>query len=58
MRSGTVPQSTRVAVLANPAFEVYPLYLHNLTVAARALGLPCRSWRCAVRRSWTPPSRR
>jgi putative ABC transport system substrate-binding protein len=35
----TVPQSTRVAVLANPAFEVYPLYLHNLTVAARALGL-------------------
>jgi hypothetical protein len=35
----TVPQSTRVAVLANPAFEVYPLYLHNLTLAARALGL-------------------
>jgi putative ABC transport system substrate-binding protein len=35
----TVPQSTRVAVLANPAFEVYTLYLHNLTVAARALGL-------------------
>jgi putative ABC transport system substrate-binding protein len=34
-----VPQCTRVAVLANPAFEVYPLYLHNLTVAARALGL-------------------
>jgi putative ABC transport system substrate-binding protein len=35
----TVPQSTRVAVLANPAFEVYTLYLHNLTVAAQALGL-------------------
>jgi putative ABC transport system substrate-binding protein len=35
----TVPQSTRVGVLANPAFEVYPLYLHNLTVAAQALGL-------------------
>jgi putative ABC transport system substrate-binding protein len=35
----TVPQSVRVAVLANPAFEVYTLYLHNLTVAARALGL-------------------
>jgi len=35
----TVPQSTRVAVLANPAFEVYPRYLQNLTVAARALGL-------------------
>ena len=35
----TVPQSVRVVVLANPTFEVYPLYLHNLTVAARALGL-------------------
>jgi putative ABC transport system substrate-binding protein len=35
----TVPQSTRVAVLANPAFEVNTLYLRNLTVAAQALGL-------------------
>jgi putative tryptophan/tyrosine transport system substrate-binding protein len=35
----TVPQSTRVAVLANPAFPFYKLYLHNLTVAAHALGL-------------------
>ena len=35
----TVPQSTRVAVLGNPAFEPYKLYLNNLTVAARALGL-------------------
>ena len=35
----TVPQSTRVAVLANPAYELYKLYLNNLTVAARALGL-------------------
>jgi len=35
----TVPQSTRVAVLGNPAFEPYKLYLNNLTVAAQALGL-------------------
>ena len=35
----TVPQSTRVAVLANPAFPFYKLYLNNLTVAAQALGL-------------------
>jgi len=35
----TVPQSTRVAVLANPDNPVYKLYLNNLTVAARALGL-------------------
>jgi putative ABC transport system substrate-binding protein len=34
-----VPQSTRVAVLANPAFAVNTLYLHNLTVAAQALGM-------------------
>jgi putative ABC transport system substrate-binding protein len=34
-----VPQSTRVAVLANPAFAVNTLYLRNLTVAAQALGL-------------------
>jgi putative tryptophan/tyrosine transport system substrate-binding protein len=35
----TVPQSTRVAVLANPAFPFYQLYMNNLTVAAHALGL-------------------
>ena len=35
----TVPQRTRVAVLANPAFVVNMLYLHNLTVAAHALRL-------------------
>jgi putative tryptophan/tyrosine transport system substrate-binding protein len=35
----TVPQSTRVAVLANPAFPFYKLYVNNLTVAAQALGL-------------------
>jgi ABC-type uncharacterized transport system substrate-binding protein len=35
----TVPQSTRVAVLANPAFPFYQLYVKNLTVAAHALGL-------------------
>jgi putative ABC transport system substrate-binding protein len=35
----TVPQSTRVAVLANPAFPFYQLYVNNLTVAAHALGL-------------------
>jgi putative tryptophan/tyrosine transport system substrate-binding protein len=35
----TVPQRTRVAVLANPTFEVNTLYLRNLTVAAQALGL-------------------
>ena len=35
----TVPQSTRVAVLANPAFPLYQLYVKNLTVAAHALGL-------------------
>ena len=35
----TVPQSGRVAVLANPAAVSYTLYLHNLTVAAQALGL-------------------
>jgi putative tryptophan/tyrosine transport system substrate-binding protein len=34
-----VPQSTRVAVLAHPAFAVNTLYLRNLTVAAQALGL-------------------
>jgi putative ABC transport system substrate-binding protein len=34
-----VPQSTRVAVLANPAFPFYQLYVNNLTVAAHALGL-------------------
>jgi putative ABC transport system substrate-binding protein len=35
----TVPQSTRIAVLANPAWPAYASGLHNLTVAARALGL-------------------
>ena len=35
----TVPQSTRVAVLANPANPAYAAVLHNLTVAAQALGL-------------------
>jgi putative ABC transport system substrate-binding protein len=35
----TVPQSTRVAVLANPAAVSYKPYLNNLIVAARALGL-------------------
>src|SRR5205823_7498314 len=34
-----VPQSTRVAVLANPAFPFTKLYVNNLTVAAHALGL-------------------
>ena len=35
----TVPQSTRIAVLANPAFPAYASRMHNLTGAARALGL-------------------
>jgi putative ABC transport system substrate-binding protein len=35
----TVPQSTRIAVLANPAFPAYASRMHNLTMAARALGL-------------------
>ena len=35
----TVPQSTRIAVLANPAFPAYASVLHNLTGAARVLGL-------------------
>jgi putative ABC transport system substrate-binding protein len=35
----TVPQSTRIAVLANPAFPAYAARMHNLTGAARALGL-------------------
>jgi putative ABC transport system substrate-binding protein len=35
----TVPQSTRIAVLANPALPAYASRMHNLTVAARALGL-------------------
>src|SRR5712691_5949171 len=35
----TVPQSTRVAVLANPAAPSYTRWMSNLTVAARALGL-------------------
>jgi putative ABC transport system substrate-binding protein len=35
----TVPQSTRLAVLANPAAPSYKPWMHSLTVAARALGL-------------------
>jgi len=35
----TVPQSTRIAVLANPAQPGYKLLLHTLTGAARGLGL-------------------
>jgi putative tryptophan/tyrosine transport system substrate-binding protein len=35
----TVPQSARVAILANPASPFYKPFLHNLTVAARALSL-------------------
>jgi putative ABC transport system substrate-binding protein len=35
----TVPQSTRIAVLANPASTSHASALDNLTVAARALGL-------------------
>lgn len=34
-----VPQSTRIAVLANPAGLSYGTWMHTLTVAARALGL-------------------
>ena len=35
----TVPQSTRVAALVNPDHPYYESLMHNLTVAARALGL-------------------
>jgi putative ABC transport system substrate-binding protein len=35
----TVPQSTRIAVLANPATPYYGAWMHNLTVAAQALGV-------------------
>src|SRR2546421_407303 len=35
----TVPQSTRVAVLANPTSPTYASAMHNLTGAAQALGL-------------------
>jgi putative ABC transport system substrate-binding protein len=35
----TVPQSARVAVWANPASPTYAAVMHNLTGAARALGL-------------------
>jgi putative ABC transport system substrate-binding protein len=34
-----VPQSTRIAVLANPAFPAHASRMHHLTMAARALGL-------------------
>jgi putative ABC transport system substrate-binding protein len=35
----TVPQSRRIAVLANPAFPAYAARLHTLATAAQALGL-------------------
>ena len=35
----TVPQSMRVAVLANPAAAIYKPWMNSLTVAARVLGL-------------------
>ena len=35
----TVPQSTRMAVVVNPAYPAYETTMHNLTMAARALGL-------------------
>jgi putative tryptophan/tyrosine transport system substrate-binding protein len=35
----TLPQRTRIAVLANPAYPTYAPRLHNLTEAARVLGL-------------------
>src|SRR5438093_482377 len=35
----TVPQSARIAVLANPAYEAYGTWMNNLTVAAQELGL-------------------
>jgi putative ABC transport system substrate-binding protein len=35
----TLPQSTRMAVLVNPAYPAYETTMHNLTGAARALGL-------------------
>ncbi len=38
----TVPQSARVAVLANPAAGGYESVMHNLTGAAQALGLQLR----------------
>jgi ABC-type uncharacterized transport system substrate-binding protein len=34
-----LPQSTRIAVLANPASPFYASAMDNLTVAARALGV-------------------
>jgi ABC-type uncharacterized transport system substrate-binding protein len=35
----TVPQSTRIAVLAHPATPYYGAWMHTLTVAAQALGV-------------------
>jgi putative ABC transport system substrate-binding protein len=35
----TVPQSARIAVLANPASSYYAPWMHSLTMAAHALGL-------------------
>ncbi len=39
LRKEAVPQSARVAVLANPTSAGYTPWMHSLTVAARALGL-------------------
>jgi ABC-type uncharacterized transport system substrate-binding protein len=39
MLKEAVPQSMRIAVLANPAFPAHASRMHNLTMAARALGL-------------------
>jgi putative ABC transport system substrate-binding protein len=36
----TVPQSTRIAVLADPASPNHAAKMHSLTVAARTLGVP------------------
>jgi putative ABC transport system substrate-binding protein len=35
----TVPQSARIAVLTNPTHELHGLWMNNLTVATRTLGL-------------------
>ena len=34
-----MPQSVRIAVLTNPTHELHGLWMHNLTVATRTLGL-------------------
>lgn len=38
----TVPQSAHIAVLVNPANATYASHMHNLTMAARALGVHLR----------------